>query len=340
LISRLLYLPRVRLASFPTPLEKLERISSELGVNLYVKRDDVMELAFGGNKIRKLEFILADAKSKGANAIITRGAYHSNHARLTAAAGAKLGFEVYLVLYPPPEKPIVQGNLLPDYLLGAHVVYVSDSSEADEATEKLVKELEDKGRRPYIIPGGGTSPEGVYGYALAAPEILEQLQSYGVKPDYIIHATGTGTTQAGLILGAKLLGLEAHIIGVSVGRTANEVKKRIVDLIERAAEKLNLKIDVKPEDVTVYDRYTFGGYGVVTREVVEAMTYAARKEALILDPVYTGKAFYALLDLVRRGEIKESSNVVFIHTGGTPIPFQYVEKISTYPAESSSIRTP
>ncbi|MET1127868.1 MAG: D-cysteine desulfhydrase family protein [Thermoproteota archaeon] len=327
MIGRILYKPRVRLTSLPTPLERAEKLGGEAGVELFVKRDDVMELAFGGNKVRKLEFILGDALSKGADTVITKGAYHSNHARLTAAAAAKLGLDAYLVLYPPG-RPEPQGNLLLDALFGARIAEAPSPEVADEVMERLAADLRARGRKPYVIPGGGASPIGVYGYALALLEIVEQLRQLGKKPRYIVHATGTGATQAGLVLGRKLLGLEdVEIIGISVGRSAAEVRERVARLATESAATLGLDVKVDPEEVTVYERYTFGGYAVITREVVDTIKMVARLEGLVLDPVYTAKAMYGLLDLARRGEIERGSVVVFIHTGGTPIPFQYSAEI-------------
>lgn len=330
MIGRLLLTPKYKLITLPTPLEKAAKLSEEYDINLYVKRDDVMELAFGGNKARKLEYILADAFSKGCDTLITRGAYHSNHARLTAAAARKAGLEAYLVLYPPIE-PKVRGNLLLDKLLGANIVYVESSKEANEAMERLAKKLEGEGKKPYIIPGGGASPHGVLGYAMGFLEIFQQLRSFGEKLDYIVHATGTGATQAGLILGAKLLSLDdVGIVGISVGRDPKEVKGEVSRLVSGGAKLLNLDLNVEPEDVIVFSDYTFGGYATITREVVATMKNIALKEGLILDPVYTAKAMYGLLDLVEKGYFKSDSTIVFLHTGGTPIPFQYSELVEEY----------
>ena len=323
LIGRILLKPRIRLISLPTPLEYAKNFSNDLGVELFIKRDDVMEHALGGNKVRKLEFILGDALAKGANAVITRGAYHSNHARLTAAAAAKLGLEAYLVLYPPGGSEF-QGNFMLDVLFGANIVEVSSPDVADEVMERLAQDLRVRGRRPYVIPGGGASPIGVYGYALAFWEIATQLYEKGKKPDYIVHATGTGATQAGLVLGRKLLGLEeVRVIGISVGKGSAPLREHIARLATESAKTLGLDLQVDPEEVVVYDDYIFGAYGNITREVAETISYAARREGLVLDPVYTAKAFYGLRDLVERGVIEKGSTVVFIHTGGTPIIFQY-----------------
>ncbi len=311
-------------------MDKAERLSKELGIDLYIKRDDVMELALGGNKVRKLEFLIGDALAKGCDVVITRGAFHSNHARLTAAAARKMGLDVYLVL-TPPGTPDLQGNVLLDKLLGAEIVLTSTPEEADELMNKLAEELRERGRRPYVIPGGGASPLGVLGYVNAALEILEQMYSMGKRPRYMVHATGTGTTQAGLVLGLKLLGVDdIEVVGISISRRANEARERVYRLITETAKLLNVRIDMEPEDVTVFDDYVFGAYANVTKEVVDMMKYVARKEGLILDPVYTAKAMYGLIDLVEKGYIEKNSTVVFIHTGGTPIPFQMSKIIEQY----------
>jgi len=311
-------------------MEKAERLSRELGIDLFIKRDDVMELALGGNKVRKLEFLMGDVLAKGCDVVITRGAFHSNHARLTAAAARKLGLDVYLVL-TPPGTPELQGNVLLDRLFGAEIVLANSYEEADELMKKLAEELRERGRRPYVIPGGGASPLGVLGYVNASLEILEQMYSMGKRPRYIVHATGTGTTQAGLVLGLKLLGADdIEVVGISVSRKANEARERVHRLITETTKILNVSVNIEPEDIVVFDNYVFGTYANVTKEVVDTMKYVARKEGLVLDPVYTAKAMYGLMDLVEKGYIEKNSTVVFIHTGGTPIPFQTSKVIEQY----------
>ena len=300
------------------------------GIDLFIKRDDVMELALGGNKVRKLEFLMGDVLAKGCDVVITRGAFHSNHARLTAAAARKLGLDVYLVL-TPPGTPELQGNVLLDRLFGAEIVLANSYEEADELMKKLAEELRERGRRPYVIPGGGASPLGVLGYVNASLEILEQMYSMGKRPRYIVHATGTGTTQAGLVLGLKLLGADdIEVVGISVSRKANEARERVHRLITETTKILNVSVNIEPEDIVVFDNYVFGTYANVTKEVVDTMKYVARKEGLVLDPVYTAKAMYGLMDLVEKGYIEKNSTVVFIHTGGTPIPFQTSKVIEQY----------
>ena len=324
-------LPRVTLFTHPTPLERLSRLSRALGVEVWVKRDDVMELALGGNKARKLEYILGHVMNQGYNTVITTGALHSNHTRLTAAAASRLGLEVHLVLYKhdPAIKPLVKGNILLEKLLGAQIHYTETRAEAEELASKLVEELRKRGKKPYFIPVGGANELGVLSYAEAVLEILEQAVNRGFKPRTIIHATGTCATQAGLVLGLKPLGAESvRVVGVSVGRARKEVLERCVELAESASRFIGVEIKLEPSDFEVLDNYTFGGYGVITREVVETMKYVARLEGLILDPVYTAKAMYALIDMARRGELEHP--VLFIHTGGVPIVFQYDDVVAEY----------
>ncbi len=330
MIWKVLSYPRCRLTSLPTPMERAARLSGELGIELLVKRDDVMELCLGGNKVRKLEFILADALNRRCDVLITRGATHSNHVRLTAAAARKFGLDVYAVITPPGSLAN-QGNVLLDRLLGARLVPVDRVEEADEAMLGLAEKLRAEGRNPYVIPVGGASELGVLGYALAALEILQQSLSLGVRPKYIVHATGTGATQAGLTLGLRLLGAsDVKVLGISNGRRSPEVVRRLVDLFNSTSRMLGVDLRASEDDFVVYDEYAFGGYGVITSEVVDVMKYVARTEGMLLDPVYTAKAMYGLIDLVRRGTIERGSTVVFVHTGGTPIAFQYAAEVERY----------
>ncbi|MCD6324632.1 MAG: D-cysteine desulfhydrase family protein [Desulfurococcales archaeon] len=330
MIWRLANLPKFKLFTSPTPLERAERLGRELGANLYIKRDDVMELALGGNKVRKLEYLVGDALSKGCDTLVTTGAYHSNHARLTAAAARKAGMKAYLLLTPPGEYR-VQGNALLDALLGAEVRLYKHREGVEEALEELGEELKKQGRKPYIIPAGGASPIGVMGYAEAAHEILMQMKELGVKPKYVVHAAGTGATQAGLILGFKMLGADdIQVVGISVGKGSKAATEKVADLVNKAAEILRVDVRVRPEDITVIDKYVGGGYGVVNKETVEAIRKAAQYEALLFDPVYTGKGIWGFMDMAERGEFGKGSDVVFIHTGGEPILFQRSEELTQY----------
>lgn len=286
-------------------------------------------MSLGGNKIRKLEFIFGDVLRRGCDTVITTGAYHSNHARLTAAFARLAGLDVYLVLTPPGSREL-RGNLLIDRLYHAKILDARDPVDAERVMRDLATDLEKKGRRPYIINRGGAMAPGVLGYASAVFEIAQQLSEIGVRPDYIVTATGTGATQAGLILGSKMAGLETRVIGVSVGRKASELVERIEGLVYEGARYIGVETRVSRDDIIVYDEYTFGGYGVFSEEVVKTIDYVAYRETVLLDPVYTAKAMRGLIDLVSRGVVKRGSTVLFIHTGGVPILFQYQDTVSRY----------
>lgn len=324
--------PRVELFSKPTPLEKLVKLSKEYSVELFVKRDDIMEIWFGGNKVRKLEFIFGEVVSKKYNAVITRGSYFSNHVRLTTIVARKLGVEPYIVTYPPNPgtELIYQGNVLINKIFGANIIETRNSIEAEKKMYELKKELDKQGYRTYVIPVGGSMPLGVLGYVYAAYELMDQLRKISTKPQYIVHATGTGTTQAGLILGLKLLGVDnVAVIGINTEKPdiSIDLKNKIMNLAEETQKLLGVGSNlVSDNDIIVYDDYVFGGYGLVTNELVEFIKTIARNEGLLLDPVYTAKAFYGLIDLIEKNEIKRNSTVVFIHTGGLPIIFQLFNK--------------
>ncbi len=327
LISRF---PRVKLISLPTPLEYAPKLSEELGVKIYFKRDDVMELAFGGNKARKLEFLIADALKKGADTVITTGALCSNHARLTAAAARKYGLDVILVLRSIGPKA-VKGNLLLDAILGADIrVYDVDRSEIPKIMNEVARELEEKGKKPYIIPGGGASPIGSLGYLNASVEILHQLNERGINASYLIHSTGSGATQTGLALGFKAMNADIKVLGMSCGGDRERIRSVVKKLADETSKLTGLPVTLDYEDIVVYDEYTCGGYGIVTRDVVDVVKMVAKKEGIILDPIYTGKAMMGLIDLVRKGEIPRGSTVIFLHTGGTPLIFQYEDELKKH----------
>lgn len=323
-IKSLLRFPRVKLAEFPTPLEEARKLSTRLGIWMFVKRDDTMHLALGGNKVRKLELLMAEAKARGCDTVVTGGALTSNHARLTAAASRKLGMDCVLVL--SGKKPSdVEGNLLLDMLLGADVRFTDVGREnLARALEEVAADLESEGRRPYVIPPGGANGLGVIGYVLGALEIAEQIANYTEGPDYVVHATGTGATQAGLVTGFKLAGLDTEVVGISVGRDQPAVKGDIIRLIREVESIINRPINVSGNDIIVIDDYTFGGYGIVKEEVVNIIKKVAKEEGILLDPVYTAKAMYGLEDLANRGYFEQGASVVFLHTGGLPIIFSHV----------------
>lgn len=311
-------LPRIRIAQLPTPVEKMPRLAAAIGGPIFsIKRDDLTSLAFGGNKTRKLEFLIAEAQANGAKTLITTGAVQSNHCRQTAAAAARFGFACILVLAGNPTLDQgVTANLLLDQLLGAEIVWTT-RQERDQTLDAVFKEAWSKGKRPYLVPYGGSSPVGAAAYAFALQELLEQ----GVRPDTIVFATSSGGTQAGLAIGKELFGYSGRIMGISIDESATDLKSRVANLGNQIADLLNEKINLKPDDILVYDQYLGKGYGIPAPEEIDAVRLFARTEGILLDPVYTGRAAAGMLDLVRQGEIASGEQVLFWHTGGNPALF-------------------
>jgi len=307
--------PRVSIAHLPTPLEMLPRLTAHLGgPQLWVKRDDQTGLATGGNKTRKLEFLVAEALAQGADTLVTCGAAQSNHARQTAAAAARFGLACTLVLRGEPA-PQAQGNLLLDELLGAEIVWAG----ADDLTARLEETadaLRSRGRRPYVVPYGGSNPVGVCGYVAAMEELLAQAAQAGLSFDHIVLASSSGGTQAGLTVAARALGYRGRILGISVDLPADPLRRRMAELATATADYLGLPLTFAPEDFAVEDGYRGGGYGVISDLEREAIRLLARTEGLLLDPVYTGRAFGGLIDLIRRGAFSSGERVLFWHTGG------------------------
>jgi D-cysteine desulfhydrase family pyridoxal phosphate-dependent enzyme len=327
--SKLLVLERMHrrkigFAGFPTPLQRMPRLSRVLGgPRLFVKRDDMTDLAFGGNKARKLEFLFADAKNQGADVLIATGAVQSNCACMVASAARRLGMKPVLVLVGK-EPDVYDGNLLLDKLLSAEIKFVDGSgSHVEDLMNSLAEEFKAKGHNPYIIPVGASVPLTVPGYALAMEELVNQFREIGEKIDYVVCACGTGGTQAGLFLGAKLLDVTAKIVGASVFASKADASRTVAQLVNGSADLLDVDLSIVPEDVTVFDEYIKEGYGVLNNEVTEAIKLVAETEGIFLDPVYTGKAMAALIDLIKKGYFKEDDNVAFFHTGGLPALFLY-----------------
>jgi D-cysteine desulfhydrase len=327
---RLESLPRVPLAQLPTPLEEMARLFQELsGPRLLIKRDDQTGLAAGGNKARKLEFLIAEALAQGADTVVTLGAAQSNHARQTAAAAAKVGLEAILLLRGQEEPSVRQGNLLLDDLLGAQVRWTGPERRlATERTEEILEEIKKTGRKPYLIPYGGSNEVGIVGYILAVKELLPQLEERGVAVDYIVSASSSGGTQVGLLLGAKIYGYKGKVVGISVDSPKEKLIGRLRGLAEATMARWQLAIEVRDEDFVVYDDYTGGGYGVLGPPEVEAIRLLARREGVLLDPVYTGRAMAGLIDLIRKGAFAPHETVLFWHTGGTPALFAYAEALT------------
>lgn len=317
-------LARVFIAHLPTPLERLPRLTAQLGgPELWIKRDDQTGLATGGNKTRKLEFLVADAQAAGADTLITGGAAQSNHARQTAAAAAKFGMGNVLVLRGE-EPPQARGNLLLDLLLGADVVWAGDRP-VTEVMVQAAEKLRLEGRRPYVVPYGGSNPIGASGYVAAMEELLAQCKERNLHFDHILLPSSSGGTQAGLAVGARALGFEGRVLGISIDLLTGDLQRLLADLATATAGHLGLAFAFAPEDFAVNDDYLGGGYGVVSDLEREAIRAMARAEGVLLDPVYTGRAFGGLLDLIHRGAFGEGERVLFWHTGGTTGLFGYGE---------------
>jgi D-cysteine desulfhydrase family pyridoxal phosphate-dependent enzyme len=319
-------LPRARLCPLPTPLEELPRFSEALGgPRILMKRDDLTGLALGGNKARKLEFVLGEAVAHRADTIITCGAAQSNHARMTAAGAARLGMRAHLVL-GPGEHEDVQGNILLDRMLGAEIHWVDTNDvDAQWATmEAIAREAEAEGRRPFIIPRGGASPSGGAAYANCILEMSQQLNDMGVGADWLFLASGTGATQAGLVVGARWMTPRPfRVVGISVSRTSENMRTLVAHHANEAASLLGAPFSFGPDDVLVHDEYIGSGYGKPTDGGMEATRLMARTEGILLDPVYSAKGVAGMVDLVRRGVVGRDETVVFLHTGGQPAIFAY-----------------
>ncbi len=310
-------IPRLRFAHLPTPVEELPRLSATLnGPRLLVKRDDQTGLAFGGNKTRKLEFLVAEALEQGARMLISAGAIQSNHCRQTAAAAARHGLACTLVLTgdAPHE---ASANYLLDQLLGVDIVTVTDRKDRDRVLQETFDKAAAEGKKPYLVPYGGSSPTGALGYAFAMQELVEQ----NVDADWIVFGTSSGGTHAGLVLGQRLFGFKGKVLGISIDESEAWLKERVSKLASDASEKLGGRIQFTPADVLANDAYCRAGYGVLTEAEREAVKLFARTEGLLVDPVYTGRAAAGMIDLIRKGFFEKDEAVLFWHTGGQPALF-------------------
>jgi D-cysteine desulfhydrase family pyridoxal phosphate-dependent enzyme len=318
-------IPRVHFAHLPTRVEELPRLTAHLnGPRLLVKRDDQTGLAFGGNKTRKLEFLIAEALEQGARTLITGGALQSNHCRQTAAAAAHFGLDCILVLNGEmPDQP--SANLLLDQLFGAELVTIADRALRDQTLQQTYDKAIADGRKPYLVTYGGSSPTGALGYTYAMKEFMEQ----GVTADWIVFGTSSGGTHAGLVLGQRLFGFQGKVLGISIDEPEEWLKTRVSTLASDASEKMGKRIDFGPVDVLASEEYCRAGYGVLTDAEREAVKLFAKYEGLLLDPVYTGRAAAGLIDLIRKGFFSQEETVLFWHTGGQPALFaeKYANRI-------------
>jgi D-cysteine desulfhydrase len=320
--------PRRRYTQGKTPLEKLSRLTQKLdGPNIYMKRDDLLGLAGGGNKTRKLEFLIADALAKGADTIITCGAVQSNHCRLTLAASVKEGLKCRLVLEERVKgtyDPKANGNNFLFQLLGVEKTKVVPSgSNMMEEMELVAGEVQAEGGVPYIIPGGGSNEIGAIGYVACAEEILEQAFDMGLNIDYVVTTSGSTGTHAGLITGLYGCNSNIPIIGIGINRKKVPQEEAVYDLVKKTAKHVGITSAIPRNSVVVYDDYIGEGYSIPTEAMVDAVIMLARTECILMDPVYTGKAMAGFIDLINRGLFKKGENVVFLHTGGSPALYAY-----------------
>jgi len=320
--------PRQRLAHLPTPLEPLPRLSQHLGgPQIFVKRDDQTGLAMGGNKARKLEYLIADALQRGCDTLVTTGGQQSNHARQTAAAAARLGMKCELILPRAVPYEAVEyqhsGNVLLDRLFEAQLEFPANDADAQAIIDTRIEELIARGQRPYFIPMGGSTALGALGYVTAALELLEQSRQQQLAIDHIFVATGSAGTHAGILAGLLIARHAANLQGIAISGTSPIKESLVHSLASQVLAMLDASADHLAERVRVDDRFVGPGYGLPTDAMLEAVHLTARLEGLLLDPVYTGKAMAGMISSVRGGKMSANENVVFWHTGGTPALFAY-----------------
>lgn len=322
--KRLEKLPRVQLGFFPTPLHKLEKLSQELGINLYLKRDDFSGInLFGGNKIRKLEYLLGDAIEKKCEYVFTFGATQSNHAMQTAAACCKCSLKpiLYLESIVEPDENDIRSNLLIDKIMGAEIHIFPEGTDLMAEAQKRIDELESQDHKCYTVPMGGANEVGSTAFIGGYAELTEQLKKQNIEADYIFHATGTGGTLAGLVAGKKLLSSNTKIISVDVSSKTNEFYENVATLATKTLKRVNSTDIIVTDDIN-HDLNYFGeGYEIPTEAASNAIKKLARAEGILTDPVYTGKALSALFNYVENGKIQRGSTVVFWHTGGATALF-------------------
>lgn len=329
-MSKLSSIARECITHSPTPLERLTQLSKHLNINLFIKRDDCTGLAGGGNKTRKLEYLIADAKQQGADTIVTVGGIQSNHARQTAAAAAKFGFGCELVLEDvagtPKQDYYRNGNALLNRLFNAGIHYVNNDESCETVSDALIKKLQQQGRKPYFIPMGGSNALGSLGYVRCANEIKRQAKQLNICFDRIILASGSAGTQAGLLAGLIDQQQAIPVLGICVSRSGTEQEKLVQSLLEETLLFINSDPSLANGKVHANGDYYGEGYGITTEKTRQAIELLAQKEGILLDPVYTGKAMAGLLDLCEKGAFKEGENILFLHTGGSQGLFAYQQE--------------
>ena len=325
--------PRVHLAHLPTPLERMDRLSEALGgPEIWIKRDDCTGLSTGGNKTRKLEFLMAEAQAEGADLVMTQGATQSNHARQTAAFAARLGMDCHILLEDrtgyKDENYNHNGNVLLDVLHGATYETRNAGLDMNAEMESVAENFRKQGKRVYTIPGGGSNTTGALGYANCALELVGQANDRGLVIDHIVHATGSTGTQAGLVTGLKALNANIPVMGISVRAAKEAQEENVFKLATATADVLGCSGVVSAQDIAANSDYVGEGYGLPTEAGIDAIRMFAKLEGLLLDPVYSSKGAAGLIDLIRKGHYKKGERVVFLHTGGSVSLFGYLNALS------------
>lgn len=323
-------MPREQLGFFPTPIVKLRHLSRNLGgPRIIMKRDDQTGLALGGNKTRKLEYLVGEAMAEGCDTLITGGAEQSNHCRQTAAAAAACGLSCHLVLGGrPPDFP--NGNLLLNALFGAELHWTGELRKGEKIPE-IAEQIRESGGKPYIIPYGGSNPTGAVGFVEAVRELVTQLAELGETITHIVFPSSSGGTHAGLTVGRSIFDQEFQVVGIGIDKTEAEggtFDELVLNLSNSTSKRLEAGITFKPSDITVRNEYLGDGYGVVGRLERRAVQLTAETEGILLDPVYTGRAMGALMDMIEQNEFSQKDTVLFWHTGGTPALFPYARQIA------------
>ena len=323
--------PTVELMDGPTPLHPLPHLGSDLGIDLWLKRDDLTSLGLGGDKPRKLEFELAQALQAGADVIVTSGSAQSNHARLTSAAARKLGLDVVLVLSSDQHAQL-QGNLLTVHLMGGEIVMVDtdDHWNLDDDVEGVCARLRAEGRKPHVVPISGTTPHSCLGYVDGALELVDQLLACGAVPDVIFTPFGTGGIFAGYLLAMRSVGIDSDIVGISVNRSAAECEENLDHWWGALSELLGTDPALERGSYTIEDGYVGPDYGVATTGCLDAIVLMARREGILLDPVYSGKVFAGVVGHAAAGRFAEGATVVMLHSGGIPATFAYHAEIEAH----------
>lgn len=316
-------IPRIDLCILPTPIMPLPRLSDELGgPQIYMKRDDLTGVAFGGNKNRKLEFLLADALEGGADVIVTEGAITSNHCLQTAACAAKLGLGCELVLSGtgPTE---VTGNYFLFHILGVKIQRVDNPLERKSRIKQVETNLKSNGKKPYIIPTGGSNAIGALGYINCISEVVRQAKEMEMRFDYFVHGAGSSGTQAGLLIGKQIYFPELEVVSISAGESVEFLTKEAKLIIQEFDSRYSFKGDLKRIPVKVVSGYEGAGYGLPSNELIDTIKMVARLEGVFLDPVYNGKAMVALIDMIRSKNFDHDQNILFLNSGGGPSIFNY-----------------